>query len=56
MRERLVSGSYSYTQEMLDSTNSDSDFMNTIIIGGESWGHIGPIFVPMKKKKKKKGI
>ena len=25
------------TQIMLDSTNCDSDFMNTIIIGDESW-------------------
>ena len=34
------SGSYPYTQDsqdMLDSTNSDPDFMNTIIIGDESW-------------------
>ena len=25
------------SQDMLDSTNSDSDFMNTIITGNESW-------------------
>ncbi|XP_040357135.2 protein GVQW3-like [Ixodes scapularis] len=25
------------SQDMLDSTNSDPDFMNTIITGGESW-------------------
>ena len=30
-------GLYPYTQDMLDSTNSDSDFMNTIITGDESW-------------------
>jgi hypothetical protein len=33
----LISGSYSYTQNMLDSTNSDSDFINTIITDDESW-------------------
>ena len=35
-----VSGSYPYTQDsqgMLDSTNSDLDFMNTIITGDKSW-------------------
>ena len=25
------------SQDMLDSTNSDPDFMNTIITGDESW-------------------
>ena len=33
----LVSGLYPHTQEMLDSTNSDPNFMNTIITGDESW-------------------
>ena len=33
----LISGSYSYTQGMHDSTNSDPDFMNTIIAGDGSW-------------------
>ena len=34
------SGSYSYTQDsqdMLDSTKSDRDFMNIIIIGDDCW-------------------
>jgi hypothetical protein len=31
------SGSYPYTQDMLDSTTSDSNFMNTIIAGDEYW-------------------
>ena len=35
--ERLVSGSYLYTQDMLDSTSSDPNFMNTIITCDESW-------------------
>ena len=30
------SGSYPYTQDMLDSINSDPDFMNTIITGDKS--------------------
>ena len=40
----MVSGSYPYTQDsspvsqdMLDSTNSDPNFMNTIITGDEPW-------------------
>ena len=33
----LVSGSYPYTQDKLASTNSDSDFMNTITTGDECW-------------------
>ena len=36
----MSSGSYPYTQDsqcMLDCTNSDSGFMNTIITGDESW-------------------
>ena len=33
----LVSGSYPYIQDMLDSKNSDLDFMNTIITGDEPW-------------------
>jgi hypothetical protein len=36
----MGSGSYLYTQDsqdMLDSTNSATDFMNTIITGDESW-------------------
>ena len=32
-----VSGSYPYTQDMLDSTNSDLGIMNTIITGDEFW-------------------
>jgi hypothetical protein len=35
-----MTGSGSYTQDskdILGSTNSDPDFMNTIIIGDESW-------------------
>jgi len=32
-----VSGSYPYSQDMLDSTNSDPDFMNTIITGDKFW-------------------
>jgi hypothetical protein len=31
------SGWYPYTHEMLDSTNSDPDLMNTITTGDESW-------------------
>jgi hypothetical protein len=34
------SGSYPYTQgsqDMLESTNTDPDFMNTIITDDESW-------------------
>ena len=37
LRDDLVSGSYPCTQNMLDSTNSDADCMNTIITGDESW-------------------
>ena len=33
----MVFASYLYTQDMMDSTNSDPDFMNTIITGDESW-------------------
>ena len=36
-RNYLVSRSYPYTQDMLDSTNNDPNFMNTIITGNESW-------------------
>ena len=32
----LSSRSYLFTQDMLDSTNSDPDFMNTIITGDKS--------------------
>jgi hypothetical protein len=28
---------FPYTQDMLDSTNSDSDLMNAIITGDEFW-------------------
>jgi hypothetical protein len=31
------SGSYPYTQDRKDSTDSDHDFMNTIITGDEYW-------------------
>jgi hypothetical protein len=31
----MGSGSYLYTQDMLDSTNSDPDFINTTITGDE---------------------
>ena len=51
----MGSGSYPYTkdsQDMLDSTNSDPNFMNTIIAGVKSWvyGHdLEPvIFLTMK--------
>jgi hypothetical protein len=33
----MGSRSYLYTQDMLDSTNSDPDFMNTIITGDKCW-------------------
>ena len=33
----MVSGPYPYKQDMLDFTNSDTDFMNTIITVDESW-------------------
>ena len=33
----MVSGSYPYTRDMLDSTNSDTDLMNTIITDDKSW-------------------
>ena len=33
----IFSGSYPYIQDMLDSTNSDSDLMNAIITGDEFW-------------------
>jgi hypothetical protein len=33
----LVSRYYTYTQDMLDSTNSDPNIVNTIITGDESW-------------------
>jgi hypothetical protein len=39
------SESYPYTQDSqdtLDSTNSDPDFMNTIITGDESWVYERP--------------
>ena len=35
-RKMTGSGSYPYTQDMLDSTKSDPDFMNTIITGEET--------------------
>ena len=31
------SGPYPYTQDMLDSINSDPNFMNIITTGEESW-------------------
>ena len=37
VRKMMGSASYLYIQDMLDSTNSDPDFMDTIISGDESW-------------------
>ena len=51
-------GSYPYTQDMLDSINSDYEFANSIITGDESWVYgygVEPIiFLKMKIHKNTK--
>jgi hypothetical protein len=57
-KKMVGSVSYPYTQDMLDSTNSDHDFANSIITGDESWVYgygVEPIiFLKMKIHKNTK--
>ena len=39
IRKKAGSGSYPYTKDMLDFTNIDSDFVNTINTGDKFWAY-----------------